>query len=213
LLTFICFSSRTETEHGRSADENQPGVASKKFKGHAGDNDDYEDDSETIPAYSLKPVPEYYMFEWTNDDLRDCVNVVINLSSGSTAHADMSNVGVTIASDDKHSFLRLTYKWNESMVEVDKLYPFIKVADRDQNFFNCIAAHKKFLGTTFGLPGKKVIESTVCIQLPFKVRDVNPKIQPLKRDNGSRMLHISMESATEPKNLQLVSQAKFQNAD
>ena len=54
------------------------------------------------------------MFEWTNDKLPDCFNVIINLWTGSTAHVVMSNIGVNVILKGKNSFLRVTYKWNES---------------------------------------------------------------------------------------------------
>ena len=119
----------------RSADENQPGGAPKKFKSHS-DDDDNENVDEKPPAYSEQPVPEFYMFEWTNDKLRDCVKVIINLSTGSTAYKDMSNIEVNVTLEGIHSFLRLTYKWNESMVEVEKMHPFIKEEDKDANYWN-----------------------------------------------------------------------------
>ena len=65
------------------------------------------------------------------------------------------------------------------------------------------------------MPGKEKKESILCIPLPFKVRDVNPKVHPLKRDfNASRMLHISMELAAEPKNIEMALLTEgFQSAD
>jgi hypothetical protein len=123
---FCLFSSCTDTEHDsqnvRSANENQPRGALKKFKSHHANNDDNKGFTEKPPAYSGKPVPKFYMFEWSNDKLRDCVNVIINLSTGSPAHKDMSNIGVNVTLECKSSSLRLTYKWNEAMVEVEKMY-------------------------------------------------------------------------------------------
>ena len=147
-LTFVRFSSRTtDTEHGSlnvlSTDENKPGGALKKFKGR-GDDDDNEDVTEKTPPSTLElVVPEqYYMFQWTNSKMRDCVNVLVNLTSGSTAYMGMSNLNVTATTEGNKSFLLITYKWNECLLEVKKLYPFIKEGDKDEDFWTCFTAHK-----------------------------------------------------------------------
>jgi type II secretory pathway component PulJ len=186
----------------------------KKIK-ISNDEDDTDHRAEQTPVNnSLMPRPDYYMFEWKNSTQRDCVNVVINLPTGTTAFENMSNVKVTVTSEeDEQSSLLLNYKWNESMMEVDKLYPFVKGEDKDENHWRCVIAHRDYVAKTFGVPGR--METTVRIPLPFKVRHDNPHLDFVKCDaDGSRILHISMEAATGPKQeFSLTMPEHFYNAD
>jgi hypothetical protein len=144
------------------------------------------------------------MYMWTNGEMRDCIDVVVNLGSGTTSYST-TNVSLSVRDDGERSSLLLTHKWNETMIDADQIYANVKEADKDVNYnHNRMTAHRVFLANTFGLSGFVKMMSTAKIPLPLKVRDVNPKITVVKKNsNFSRILVISMESAKEAKQVDL----------
>jgi hypothetical protein len=186
----------------RKVDENNGG-SSKKIKFEDEEDDTDDDDDFIPPAISMASCPDHFMYMWTNGYMRECIDVVVTLGSGTTSHSK-TNVKVKVTDDGGRSAVLLTHRWNETMMDADEIYANVKDENKDVHFHNCMAAMRVFLANTFGLPGSFDKESTVCIHLPIKVRDVNPKITAVKKDsNGSRLLVISMESAKEAKQAKL----------
>ena len=144
-----------------------------------------EDDADTVydfilPAVNSAASPDFFMYKWTNGEMRECIDVVVNLGSGTTSYST-TNVTVSVRDDGERSYLLLTHKWNETMMDANQIFGMIKDADKDVNYHHRMAALRVFLANTFGMPGHLKKESTAKIPLPLKVRDVNPKITVMKK--------------------------------
>ena len=155
-------------------------------------------------SYSIEPQPDWYSFPWENAGLRDCHDVlVVGLPTG-VAHANTSNIKTNVTDDGALSTLHLSYPVSTLMLNTDMLYK--RVAVKDENFYRKMAGHNSYLAKHTGVSSGGTWESDVSIPLPILVRDIHPKVTALKSDSdGSRILQISMESATEPAEAKPVS--------